>query len=182
VKRSAVPIVVAVLAAALVGLLVYGVVARRDDTSLDSAVRKGQRPAAPGAGVALPVLDGSGRRTLAELRGRVVVLNFWASWCGPCEDEAPVLERAQRKLAGSGGTVLGVTYKDDADSSREFVKKYKITYPSLRDDRLDLAPKYGTTKLPETFVLDKAGHVVAMSRGEVSQDFLLRAIDRAQAD
>ena len=181
-KRSAVPIVVAVLAAALVGLLVYGVVARRDDTSLDSAVRKGQRPAAPGAGVMLPVLDGAGKRSLGALRGKVVVLNFWASWCGPCENEAPVLERAQRKLAGSGGTVLGVTYKDDAAASRDFVKKYKITYPSLRDDRLDLAPKYGTTKLPETFVLDKAGHVVAMSRGEVSQDFLSRAIDQAQAD
>ena len=106
------------------------------------------------------------------------MLNFWASWCGPCEAEAPVLERAQQRLAGSGGTVLGVTYKDDADASRDFVRKYKLTYPSLRDDRLDLAPKYGTTKLPETFVLDKAGHVVAMSRGEVSQDFLTRAIDR----
>jgi cytochrome c biogenesis protein CcmG/thiol:disulfide interchange protein DsbE len=182
VKRSAVPIVVAVLAAALVGLLVYGVVARRDDTSLDSAVRKGQRPAAPGAGVALPVLDGAGRQSLADLRGKVVVLNFWASWCGPCENEAPVLERAQRKLAASGGTVLGVTYKDDASASRDFVKKYKLTYPSLRDDRLDLAPKYGTTKLPETFVIDRAGHVVAMSRGEVSPDFLSHAIDRAQAD
>jgi cytochrome c biogenesis protein CcmG/thiol:disulfide interchange protein DsbE len=131
--------------------------------------------------VTLPVLDGSGRRSLADLRGKVVVLNFWASWCGPCESEAPVLERAQRKLAGSGGTVLGVTYKDDADASRDFVKKYKLSYPSLRDDRLDLAPKYGTTKLPETFVLDKAGHVVAMSRGEVSQDFLSHAIDQAQA-
>jgi cytochrome c biogenesis protein CcmG/thiol:disulfide interchange protein DsbE len=180
VKRSAVPIVVAVLSAALVGLLVYGVVARRDDTSLDSAVKKGQRPAAPGAGVALPALDGSGRQSLTQLRGKVVVLNFWASWCGPCENEAPMLERAQQRLVSSGGTVLGVTYKDDADASRDFVKKYKLTYPSLRDDRLELAPKYGTTKLPETFVLDKDGHVVAMSRGEVSQDFLTRAIDRAQ--
>jgi cytochrome c biogenesis protein CcmG/thiol:disulfide interchange protein DsbE len=179
VRRSAIPIVVAVLAAALVGLLVYGVVARRDDTSLDSAVKNGERPAAPGARVTLPTLDGKARRSLAQLRGKVVVLNFWASWCGPCESEAPMLERAQRRLAGSGGTVLGVTYKDDADASRDFVRKYKLTYPSLRDDRLDLAPKYGTTKLPETFVLDKGGHVVAMSRGEVSQDFLARAIDRA---
>jgi cytochrome c biogenesis protein CcmG/thiol:disulfide interchange protein DsbE len=180
VKRSAVPIAVAVLAAALVGLLVYGVVARRDDTSLDAAVKKGQRPAAPGAGVTLPTLDGKARGSLAQLRGQVVVLNFWASWCGPCANEAPALERAQQRLAGTG-TVLGVTYKDDAESSRDFVRKHRLTYPSLRDDRLDLAPKYGTTALPETFVLDKAGHVVAMSRGEVSQAFLARAIDRAQA-
>jgi len=164
-----------------VSLLVYGVVARRDDTSLDSAVKKGQLPAAPGSGVALPTLDGSSRQSLAALRGKVVVLNFWASWCPPCEDEAPVLERVQRKLQPSGGTVLGVTYKDDAASSRDFMRKHKLSYPSLRDDRLDLAPKYGTTKLPETFVLDKRGRVVAMSRGEVSQDFLTRAIDRAQS-
>jgi cytochrome c biogenesis protein CcmG/thiol:disulfide interchange protein DsbE len=92
-----------------------------------------------------------------------------------------VLERAQRQLAASGGTVLGVTYKDDADASRAFMRKFKLSYPSLRDDRLDLAPKYGTTALPETFVLDKRGRIVALSRGQVSQDFLKRAIDRAQS-
>jgi cytochrome c biogenesis protein CcmG, thiol:disulfide interchange protein DsbE len=179
VRRSVLPIVVGALGAALVALLVYGVVARRDDTSLDSAVKKGQLPAAPGSSVALPTLDGSSRQSLASLRGKVVVLNFWASWCGPCENEAPVLERAQQRLAPSGGTVLGVTYKDDADASREFVRKFRLSYPSLRDDRLALAPKYGTTKLPETFVLDRRGRVVALSRGEVNQDFLTRAIDRA---
>ena len=179
-KRSAVPIAVAVLAAALVGLLVYGVVARRDDTSLDAAVKKGQRPTAPGAGVTLPTLDGKARGSLGQLRGKVVVLNFWASWCGPCEAEAPVLERAQQRLSSSGGTVLGVTYKDDADASRDFMRQHGLSYPSLRDDRLDLAPKYGTTKLPETFILDKRGRVVALSRGQVSSDFLQHAIDQAQ--
>jgi cytochrome c biogenesis protein CcmG/thiol:disulfide interchange protein DsbE len=181
VKRSAVPIVVAVLGAALVGLLVYGVVARRDDSSLESAVHNGQRPVAPGSAVSLPELNGDTERSLQQLRGKVVVLNFWASWCGPCEAEAPLLERAQKQLAAKGGTVLGVTYKDDASASRDFVKKYNVTYPSLRDDKLALAPKFGTNKLPETFVLDKSGRVVALSRGEVSQSFLMQAIDRAQA-
>ena len=178
-RRSVLPIIAGALGAALVALLVYGVVARRDDTSLDSAVKKGQLPAAPGSTVSLPTLDGSSRQSLASLRGKVVVLNFWASWCGPCENEAPMLERAQKRLAPSGGTVLGVTYKDDAGASREFVRKFKLSYPSLRDDQLDLAPKYGTTKLPETFVLDRRGRVVALSRGEVDQEFLTRAIDRA---
>ena len=109
------------------------------------------------------------------------MLNFWASWCGPCENEAPTLQSAQARLERDGGTVLGVTYKDDATASRDFVRKFRLTYPSLRDDRLQLAPKWGTTKLPETFVLDRTGRVVAVSRGEIDGPFLHRAIDRALA-
>ena len=173
--------VVGVFAALLVALLAYGVIKTGPDTSLDSAVQRNEKPVAPGSAVELRRLNGSGSASLDSLKGKVVVLNFWASWCGPCEAEAPVLERAHRRLAAQGGTVLGVTYKDYAADSRAFVKRNRLSFPSLRDDKLQLAPKYGTTNLPETFVIDRRGRVVAISRGQITAGFLTRAIDRAAA-
>lgn len=171
---------VLVLVALLAALIVYGVANSGQDTSIDSAVKRGERPPAPGANVSLPTLDGRSSKSLAELRGEVVVLNFWASWCDPCREEAPILQRAHEKLQKSGdGTVLGVTYKDFADESRRFERKLGITYPSLRDDKLELAPEFGTVRLPETFVLDARGRIAAVSRGQIEEEFLTGAIERA---
>ena len=173
-KRNAVPLVAVLVAAALIGLLVYGVAQRGDNRTLDEAVAKGQRPVAPTR--ALPLLGGSGTRSLASYRGKPVVLNFWASWCDPCRLEAPLLEQAQRRLASHGGTVLGVTYRDASPDSEAFVHRFDLTYPSLRDVDGKLAQAYGTRALPETFVIDGTGRVAAIQRGMVDRQFLNSAL------
>lgn len=180
-RRPVVPIVVGVLAAALVGLLVYGVVHGGEDKTLDDAVKAGKRPQAPGLTMQRPLLNAPGKKSLADYKGQVVVLNFWASWCDPCRDEAPLLEKTHDKLASArSGTVLGATFNDATDDSTDFEEELKITYPSLRDVGTDLAHEFGTRNLPETFVLDRQGRVVAVSRGQVSQKFLDNALAQAQ--
>jgi cytochrome c biogenesis protein CcmG/thiol:disulfide interchange protein DsbE len=181
VKRRALPILASLAGACLIGLLVYGVSAQSASRTLDELVQRGQRPAAPDASRSLPALDTHGSGSLAAYRGKVVVLNFWASWCEPCQVEAPLLEHAQSRLARSGGTVLGVTYLDASPDSRGFIRRYHLTYPNLRDNVGTFAHSYGTDQLPESFVIDRRGDIVAISRGELNRAFLERAIKLAQS-
>jgi cytochrome c biogenesis protein CcmG/thiol:disulfide interchange protein DsbE len=178
-----VPILISLAGACLIGLLVYGVTAQSASRTLDEAVAHGQRPPAPQATRTLPVLSGAANTTgsLAAYRGKVVVLNFWASWCVPCQTEAPLLERAQSRLAADGGTVLGVTYLDASTDSKGFVREHRITYPNLRDTTGEFAHAYGTDQLPESFVIDRGGNIVAISRGEIDQAFLNQAVKLAES-
>jgi cytochrome c biogenesis protein CcmG/thiol:disulfide interchange protein DsbE len=163
-----------VASVALVALLVYGVVGAGGSTTLDEAVRKGQRPAAPSR--TLPLIDG-GRSSIAAMKGKPVLLNFWASWCDPCKDESPLMQRAHRRLQRAGGTVLGVTVSDASEDSRAFERKYGLTFPSLRDVDSRLKKAYETTGVPETFAIDRDGRIVMISRGAVSREFVDRAIE-----
>ncbi|MTD43971.1 redoxin domain-containing protein [Conexibacter sp. W3-3-2] len=182
VKRPAVPALVIAVAALLVGLLTYGLVAGGTDTTLDDAVARGDRPAAPEATRELPLNDGSGTRSLADERGKIVVLNFWASWCEPCKDEAPVLEKIHRRLSDAGkGMVLGALFDDAIADARAFEREFGLTYPSMRDVDSELYKGFGGTGVPETFVLDPAGRVTAVSRGQVSEAFLDEALRKLGA-
>lgn len=180
-KRPALPIFATLAGACVVALLIYGVSTQAASRTLDELVARGQRPKAPEATRSLPVLDGSGKGSLASLRGKVVVLNFWASWCEPCKVEAPLLERAQGGLERHDATVLGVTYLDASPDSASFVRHYHLTYPNLRDNDGAFAHSYGTDQLPESFIIDRDGHIVAVSRGEIGQGFLNHALELAES-
>jgi cytochrome c biogenesis protein CcmG/thiol:disulfide interchange protein DsbE len=176
-----VPILISIAGACLIGLLIYGISTQSASRTLDTDIHDGVHPRAPDASTRLPVLGGAGDGSLASLRGKVVVLNFWASWCQPCEREAPLLERAQATLKRYHGTVLGVTYKDATPDSEKFVREFHLTYPSLRDGTGNFAAAYGTDQLPESFVVDRHGHVVMLYRGEIGQGFLEKAIALARS-
>ncbi len=179
-RRRLLPILATLAGAALIGLLIYGVTHQSSSRTLDERVARGEHPPAPDAARTLPVLSGRGDSSLAALKGKVVVLNFWASWCEPCQVEAPLLERYQKPLLRHGATVLGVTYLDASPDSQSFVRAHHLTYPSLRDNNGGFAHSYGTNQLPESFLVDRAGDIVAVSRGEIEEPFMKRALALAE--
>jgi cytochrome c biogenesis protein CcmG/thiol:disulfide interchange protein DsbE len=122
--------------------------------------------------LALPVLGSSRTQSLAGLRGKVVVLNVFASWCDPCKTEAPILEQEQRKLARQNATILGVTYLDNSSDSERFVRQQHISYPVVRDVSGNFVRSFGTTGVPETFVINRQGKIAALRRFQVDSRWL----------
>jgi cytochrome c biogenesis protein CcmG/thiol:disulfide interchange protein DsbE len=160
--------------AALVGLVAvllgYGVLVQHAGRGIDRALAAGQRPGAPA--LRLPRLGAPGMAGTADWRGRVVVVNFWASWCGPCRDESPLLERWQRRLTADGGLVLGVDTVDADSDALGFARRMGLTYPLLHDRDGSTARRFGVNGYPETIVLDRRGRIAAVRRGPVDDAFM----------
>ena len=166
---------VTIAAALLVGLLAYGLTTTGTDTTLDSAMARGERVDPP-AGGSLPRLEGSGTGSLADYRGKVVLVNVWASWCTPCRDELPLIQKAHKNLSARGGTVLGIDVKENSKAARKAVQEYGLSYPNLRDRDGDYVREWGQTGYPETYVIDRKGKVAAVRRLPVTQEWLDRTL------
>jgi cytochrome c biogenesis protein CcmG/thiol:disulfide interchange protein DsbE len=183
-RRSAVPALLGILAVALVAVLAFALTRspadEQNEKRLDAQVADGTPVVAPGSDRQLVSLTGTTRKTLADYRGQVVVLNFWGSWCDPCRDEAPLLERYHRKLQAAGvGTVLGVTFNDVPRKSIGFEQTHGLTYPSFQDPGTKLAQAYGASQMPETFIIDRRGRIHAIARTAVNEEFMDGALERA---
>ena len=166
--RRALSVCAVALLAALVGLFAWQL-AHRDDNAFRDALRAGDDPRAPAFD--LPRLDAPGSISLAGLAGHPAVLNFWASWCPPCADEAPDLNALSVRYGGLGVRFVGVDFNDAVDEARAFARRHDVPYALVHDTR-GVRQKFGVTGPPETYVLDGAGRAVVRIEGPVDTPLL----------
>jgi cytochrome c biogenesis protein CcmG, thiol:disulfide interchange protein DsbE len=130
---------------------------RRGTVVTDGAPEVGS----PAPDFSLAALDGDGDVRLADFRGRPVIVNFWASWCNPCREEFPLLQQALRDHRSERLAVIGVTFRDIPDDSRDFVSQMKATWKQAIDDDQAVAKAYGVRSIPLTFFVRADGTIAA---------------------
>lgn len=195
VRRRIIPLLGGGTAAALVALLIYGLVAQSPNTRIDDSVARNQPIPAPSYRLAVlrhgtlgPVLSPRLAQPLAdhwvspaELRGTPYVLNIWASWCIPCREEAPELERAWKRERPHGVLFLGLDQQDTHTDANDFMNHFGVDYLTLRDPTNATSRRYGATGIPETYFVSASGDVVNHVIGVVTRSQLRAGIAAAVA-
>ena len=103
---------------------------------------------------------------LADLRGKVVVLDFWASWCPPCVEEAASLNALQQRISSQGGTVIGISWDDDPAPYQKFLTEHQVNFPTYRDDNRKVGTNYGTVMIPEAYLISRDGRIARKIVGQ----------------
>ena len=142
----------------LVALLGWKVTQQAEGRGLDDALERGDRPLVPA--LTLETLDREGEISLADYRGQGLVLNFWASWCEPCKDEAPLLEETWQRHRDEGLVVIGIDAQDFRTDAERFVERYGLTYPIAFDGHGASLGRFGNTGFPETWFVGRDGRLV----------------------
>jgi cytochrome c biogenesis protein CcmG/thiol:disulfide interchange protein DsbE len=153
---------------AVLGLLVYGL-ASKGSSRIAVGNQVPDRP--------LPYLSGGkGEGRIADYRGDWVLVNLWASWCGPCRHEAPVLERFYRRERKHGVTVLGINVEDNEADARAFLREFHQSYPELRSRGAERSEAFGATGVPESYLVDPRGRLAVPIVGPVDEEILAREV------
>ncbi|MSQ40542.1 MAG: redoxin domain-containing protein [Dehalococcoidia bacterium] len=172
-----------VFAAALVGLLAWALVQSggQPRQALVNS-RFGEAPLQPREAPAftLNLLDGE-TRAADNLKGKLVMVDFWASWCPPCRQEAPVLARVYQEYRSRGVEFVGIAVWDDEGQARRYVQRYEIAYPNGLDERGIIAIDYGVTGIPEKYFITPEGQVVRKFIGPMDEDRLRQVLEELLA-
>jgi len=148
---------------AVIGLLGFGLLSKGNTT-----IAVGE----PVPDRVLPALPGPGKGSLADHHGKWVLVNLWASWCIPCREEAPALERFYRRQQENGVSVVGIDVQDNRDDALAFLDSHLTTYPQLRSIGDERSDAFGSTGVPENFLVDPRGRLALIWRGPVDDRFL----------